>query len=174
MDDLTRLPHQLDDKQSRCWAIIETPKGSRNKLSYHPASRLFRVKHLLPKGMSFPFDFGFIPSTRGADGDPLDVLVLMDDPAPVAALVEIRLIGIIRAEQTENGKTEENHRLLGVAIPSYDYQELESVDRLNKQVLSQIEEFFVTYNRQFGRDFKVKGTGGPREAVRVIKDGSRE
>jgi len=173
MDDLTRLSHQLDVKQSCCRAIIETPRGSRNKLSYHPETKLFRIKHLLPKGMSFPFDFGFIPSTLGADGDPLDILVLMDEPAPVAALVEVRLIGIIKADQTESGKTQENHRLLGVAIPSYDYEDLKSIDRLNKQVLSQIEEFFITYNRQYGKEFKVTGTGGPKEAIRVIIDGSR-
>src|SRR5258708_3049749 len=72
MADLTLLPHQLDDKNCVCRAIIETPKGCRNKFDYDPDSSLFILGGLLPEGMMFPFDFGFIPSTLGDDGDPLD------------------------------------------------------------------------------------------------------
>ena len=68
---------------------------------------------LLPEGMMFPFDFGFLPSTLGEDGDPLDIMVLMDAPAHVGCLIEVRIIGIITAEQTEDGKTESNDRLIG-------------------------------------------------------------
>lgn len=65
--------------------VIETPKGSRNKYAYDPKEHIFELKKVLPAGMAFPYDFGFVPSTRGGDGDPLDVLVLMDEPAfPVA------------------------------------------------------------------------------------------
>src|SRR5438874_3853083 len=75
------------------------------------------------EGMMFPYDFGFIPSTLGEDGDPLDILVLMDAPAHVGCLIEVRIIGIIEAEQSEDGKTESNDRILGVAIHSYDHQD---------------------------------------------------
>jgi inorganic pyrophosphatase len=77
MADLTALPHQLDPKTCVCTAIIETPKGCRNKFDYDPESNLFKLGGLLPEGMMFPFDFGFIPSTLGDDGDPLDIMVLM-------------------------------------------------------------------------------------------------
>lgn len=80
MSDLTTLPHQLDAENGTCRAIIETPKGFRNKFDYDPESNLFMLGGLLPEGMMFPFDFGFIPSTLGDDGDPLDILVLMDAP----------------------------------------------------------------------------------------------
>jgi Inorganic pyrophosphatase len=60
--------------------IIETPKGNRNKLAYHPQLGAFQLKGVLPAGAVFPFDFGFLPSTKGEDGDPLDVLLLMDEP----------------------------------------------------------------------------------------------
>src|SRR5918912_4248095 len=87
--------------------IIETPKGSRNKFDYDEETGLFKIGGVLPAGASFPFDFGFVPSTVGGDGDPLDVLVLMDDPAFPGCLVAARLIGVIQAEQTEkDGKTE--------------------------------------------------------------------
>src|SRR5882762_3397976 len=115
MADLTSLPHQLDTKEYTCRAIIETPKGCRNKFDYDPDSGLFKLGGLLPEGMMFPFDFGFIPSTLGGDGDPLDIMVLMDAPAHVGCLIDIRIIGVIEAKQTENGKNVTNDRLLAVA-----------------------------------------------------------
>src|SRR5438105_12752181 len=118
MSDLTTLSHQLDAKAGTCRAIIETPRGNRNKFDYDPDSNLFELGGLLPEGMMFPFDFGFIPSTIGDDGDPLDIMVLMDAPAHVGCLIEVRIIGVINAQQTEDGKTEANDRLLGVAIHS--------------------------------------------------------
>src|SRR5690242_6389413 len=85
--------------------IIETPKHSKNKYAYDEKLRLFKLKSMLPEGASFPYDFGFLPCTKGEDGDPLDILVLMESPAFPGCLVECRLIGIIEAEQTEkNGK----------------------------------------------------------------------
>ena len=124
MADLTNLPHQLDAKKATCRAIIETPKGCRNKFDYDPETNLFMLGGLLPEGMMFPFDFGFIPSTLGDDADPLDILVLMDAPAHPGCLIDVRLIGIITAEQTEDGKTEANDRLMGVAvhIPARGYR----------------------------------------------------
>ncbi len=80
--------------------IIETPKGSRNKFKFDEKLGIFTLKHVLPLGAVFPFDFGFIPSTRGEDSDPLDVLVLMDEPAFAGCLVPARLLGVIEAEQT--------------------------------------------------------------------------
>ena len=65
MADLTMLAHQLDTKKGTCRAIIETPRGCRNKFDYDPKSNLFMLGGLLPEGMMFPFDFGFVPSTLG-------------------------------------------------------------------------------------------------------------
>src|SRR5579872_149354 len=139
MADLTALPSQLHAGKGVCRAIIETPKGCRNKFDYDPESNLFRLAGLLPEGMMFPFDFGFIPSTLGEDGDPLDILVLMDAPAHVGCLIEVRIIGVISAEQIQDGKTESNDRLLGVAIHSYDHEGLESINDVSKTLLNQVE-----------------------------------
>jgi len=171
MPDLSSLSPQLDPKKGTCRAIIETPKGCRNKFDYDPDSGLFMLAGLLPEGMMFPFDFGFIPSTLGEDGDPLDILVLMDAPAHVGCLIEIRLIGIIEAEQTEDGKTVSNDRLLGAAIHSYDRVDLESIKDVSKTLLEQLEEFFISYNKQRGKKFKVTGTGGPEKAMKFLKAG---
>src|SRR5438309_6606750 len=165
MPDLTKLSHQLDANKRTCRAIIETPKGSRNKFDYDRDSNLFTLGGLLPEGMMFPFDFGFIPSTLGDDGDPLDILVLMDAPAHVGCLIEVRVIGVITAEQVEDGKTKSNDRLLGVAVHSYDHEDLQSISQVNKTLLDQLEAFFVSYNKQRGKKFKITGTGGPKKAV---------
>ena len=80
-EEPNEMPHQWRGKKCLCKVIIETPKGRRNKFDYDPDYQLFALGGLLPEGLAFPFDFGFIPSTLGDDGDPLDVMVLMDEPA---------------------------------------------------------------------------------------------
>jgi inorganic pyrophosphatase len=89
------------DQKGRWRAVIESPQGSRNKLKFDRELGAFRVTESLPAGMSFPFDFGFIPGTRGGDGDPIDVLILMDAPAYPGTVVGVRLLGVIQAEQEE-------------------------------------------------------------------------
>ncbi len=174
MSDITKLSHDLDTKKGTCRAVIETPKGCRNKFDYDPQSNLFKLGGLLPEGMMFPFDFGFIPSTLGDDGDPLDILVLMDAPAHVGCLIDVRLVGVISAEQIESGKKETNDRLLGVAIHSYDHEHIATIDDVSKTLLSQLEAFFVSYNKQRGKKFRITGTGGPRKAMKFLKAGIKK
>jgi len=78
--------------------VIETPKGSRNKYAFDPEQKTFQLTKVLPAGMAFPYDFGFVPSTKAEDGDPTDVLVLMDEPAFPGCLLTCRVIGIIEGE----------------------------------------------------------------------------
>src|SRR5436190_11771989 len=101
---LIELPTD-DEESSLINAVIDTPKGSRKKYKYDEDLGLFLLRKELPRGASFPYDFGFIPGTRGEDGDPLDVLVLTDEPSFPGCLARVRLIGVIEAEQTEKGKT---------------------------------------------------------------------
>jgi inorganic pyrophosphatase len=173
MPNLTNLANELDEKAFTCRAIIETPKGSRNKFSYDPDTGLFKLGGLLPEGMQFPFDFGFVPSTLADDGDPVDILVLMDAPAHVGCLVDVRVIGVIAAEQTEKGEKETNDRLLAVAIHSYQHEDLKSIDEVSETLLSQVEAFFISYNRQRGKTFKVTASSGPKRALKVLKAGMR-
>jgi inorganic pyrophosphatase len=174
MPDLTSFPNQLDSKKLQCRAIVETPKNRRNKFDYDPESGLFQLGGLLPEGMMFPFDFGFIPSTLGDDGDPLDVMVLMDEPAHVGCLLHVRIIGVIEAEQTQDGKTETNNRLLAISVHSYNHENVTSIKEISPSLLTQIEEFFVSYNKLRGKKFKVTGHGGPQRAVTLIKKGGKE
>src|ERR1700710_72571 len=108
--DPAKLPAFDKGDKNLIVVIIETPKGSRNKYAYDVKEHIFELKKVLPAGMAFPYDFGFVPSTRGGDGDPLDVLVLMDEPAFAGCLVAARLVGVITAPQTERDGTDvENH-----------------------------------------------------------------
>jgi len=155
-------------------AVVETPRGSRNKYKYDDKLGLYKVHKLLPTGIIFPFDFGFLPSTRGPDGDPLDVLVLMDEPAAVGCVVPARLAGVIEARQTQDGRTSRNDRLIGVAVSSHQYEEAQSIRDLRPELLDQIETFFVVYNELQGRTFKPLGRYGASHALKLIRAGEAE
>ena len=155
--------------------IIETPKGSRNKFNYDEERALFKLGGVLPRGAVFPFDFGFVPSTIGGDGDPLDVLVLMDEPAFAGCLVPARLIGVIEAEQTErDGETTRNDRLIAVAADSHDHSNVRTMEDLNENLLKEIEHFFISYNAIKGKRFKPLGRFGPEHACALVKEGARK
>lgn len=160
------------DADGNISVVIETSRGVRTKYDYEPERGAFVVKKILPLGMSFPFDFGFIPSTLGGDGDPLDVLVLIDEPVPTGAIVPSRFIGVIEAEQTErDGQTMNNHRLVAVATATELFAEVESFDDLPGSVLQQIEHFFVSYNEQAGKKFEVTGRGNAKRAEALMREG---
>ena len=152
--------------------IIETPKGKRNKYNYDPELGIFKLGGILALGHSFPFDFGFIPNTLGGDGDPLDVLVLMDEPAFTGCLVKARLIGIIEAEQTErDGKVERNDRLIAVASDSHTHSDVKSLDDLNEKLIEEIEHFFISYNEAKGKKFKPLGRFDSERARKIVEEG---
>ncbi len=152
MSNLAACPNRWDPEKLECKAIIETPKGQRNKFDYEPEYRTFALGGPLPEGLAFPFDFGFIPSTLGADGDPLDIMVLMDVPTHVGCLLDVRIIGVIEAEQKEQGTWFTNDRLIGVAVHSYAYADVKSLDEVSKSLLDQVEEFFVHFNKAKGKN----------------------
>jgi inorganic pyrophosphatase len=148
--------------------IIDTPRGSRNKYKFDEELGLFKLSRVLPAGMSFPFDFGSIPSTRAEDGDALDVLVLNEVPLVVGCLVLVHLIGVIRAEQTENRKTIHNDRLIAVIETPVNKPVIRDMKELPKSQLQEIEHFFRSYNEAQGRRLVVTGHGGPRLAERML------
>jgi inorganic pyrophosphatase len=124
----------------------------------------------LPIGQTFPFDFGFLPSTRGGDGDPLDVLVLTDEPTFVGCLIHAKLLGVIEAEQTENGKTERNDRVIAVPIEAKSGKPPAGTkERLTPTLARDISKFFVAYNKLQG--IKTLRCAGPERAAVLIRTG---
>lgn len=164
----------FDDETEDLKVIVETPKGSHNKFTYDQEQGLFKLSSVLPAGAAFPFDFGFIPSTLGGDGDPLDVLVLMDEPAFPGCLIMARLIGVIKADQIEEGKTERNDRLIAVAVKSRIHQDVKTLSDLSDQLLGEVKHFFVSYKEAKGKEFKPLGYSGPKRARKIVDKAMRK
>ncbi len=172
MNNLLKLEAFHDEDELN--VVIETPKGSRNKYNYDEKLGLFKLGGVLPSGASFPFDFGFVPSTLGGDGDPLDVLVLMDEPAFAGCLVRTRLVGVVEAEQTErDGETTRNDRLIGVAADSRLLARVRTLESLGPDLLEEIEHFFVSYNDIKGKVFRPLGRHGPERASELVEEGMK-
>lgn len=168
---LTQLPVQ--DEDGLYLAVVEAKSGSRNKYKYEPRLGALKLHRVLPLGTSFPYSFGFIPSTRGEDGDPLDVVVFMDEPAEPGTVVPCRLIGILEATQTERGKTVRNDRLLAVALESPQYAKCHGIGDVSDSVLKEIERFFAFYNEQDGKVFKTKRQRGKEAARKAVEKGRK-
>lgn len=164
------LPWQ-DEPTGDVLVIVETPRGSRNKYAFDPVYSQFRLKKVLPLGFSFPFDFGFIPSTCGADGDPLDVLILLDEPLPMGCLVKARPVGVIELEQARNGRTYHNDRLIVLPTGPSCRNNMQCLADLPDTLLGEIEAFFVDYARQDGRETRPVGRGSEARALELIKEG---
>ena len=161
----------FDEESGELHVIIDTPKGSRNKYKYDEKLQIFKLSGVLSVGLFFPFDFGDIPNTLGEDGDPIDVLVLMDEPAFVGCLIPSRLIGVIEAEQTEDGKTMRNDRLIAVASNSLTHKDIKSISDLNAVLVDEIEHFFVSYNKAKGKEFKPIGRFQAIKAKQLVEKG---
>jgi inorganic pyrophosphatase len=151
-------------------AIIESPKGQGHKYDFEPETRFFKLKKVLPAGLVFPFDFGFIPNTKGEDGDPLDVVVISEIPTFPGCSMDCRIIGSITANQTEeDGETVRNDRFLAVPEVSQLFKEVNDAEHLPKDIVNQIENFFKNYNEQAGKKFEPLGTLKAQEAFDLIK-----
>jgi len=153
--------------------IIETPKGSRNKYAFDPDQRIFELKKVLPAGMAFPYDFGFVPSTVAEDGDAVDVLVLMDEPAFPGCLLRCRLIGIIEGEQGKRKDCERNDRIVAVEEENHSYAHVKHIKDLGEEFVEELEAFFVNYHELSGKQYRILDVRGPKEAERRIRDGMR-
>jgi len=153
--------------------IVETPKGSRNKYAFDNDARVFELKKVLPAGMNFPYDFGFLPSTLADDGDPTDVLVLMDEPAFPGCVLKCRIVGIIQGEQSDKKKTGRNDRIIAIEQDNHSYSSVKHVDDLGKEFARELEDFFVNYHKLTGKKYKILGLKGPKAAQRCIREGMK-
>ena len=170
-----KLPANLRPHASgrRYHVIIDTPAGSRVKYKYDRDYGMFKLSKVLPRGMVFPGNFGFIPGTAADDGDELDMLILCDEPLAIGILLEVRLLGALRATQVQSGKTIRNDRLVGVPVTSANPPAWRSLRDVPLPMRRQIEAFFVSYNEQQGRRFRPQGWIGIRESEALIRNACR-
>jgi inorganic pyrophosphatase len=153
--------------------IIETPKGSRNKYAFDADQKVFELTKVLPAGMAFPYDFGFIPSTLAEDGDPSDVLVLMDEPAFPGCLLKCRIIGVIEGEQGEGKKTQRNDRIVAIEEMNHSYAHIKHIDDLGKKFVKELEQFFVHYHQLTGKEYRILDVKGPGAAQKRVESGMK-
>ena len=148
--------------------IIDTPRGSANKYKYDEQLGMFKLSRVLPAGMHFPHDFGSVPGTRADDGDPLDVLVLLDAPSFAGCLVTARLIGGLHVEQFEKRRKVRNDRLIAMPQTAVNKPDIHSLRQLGRSRLREIEEFFVSYNRVQGRTLRIVSRFNARRAHTLL------
>ena len=170
--DPTKLK-PIDKKDHLLQVIIETPAGSRNKFAFDPEQGIFALKKVLPAGMVFPYDFGFLPKTLAPDGDPIDVLLLMDEPAFPSIAVKARLIGVIEGEQLDGKKKIRNDRLVAVADANHMYANVRRMKDLPKKWVDELEVFFVNYHNLEGKKYRLLGVKGEETALQLIKQAQR-
>ena len=150
--------------------IIETPRGSREKYKYDAELHLFRLHKILPAGLSFPYDFGFIPATKGEDGDPLDALVISEFKSFPGCVMDCRIIGCLKAEQSAKEKLIRNDRFLAIPEQTIVFENVLSIEDLPPTLLIELELFFTTYMRLEGKEFLIMGQLNASEATAILKE----
>jgi inorganic pyrophosphatase len=143
--------------------VIDTPKGNRNKYKWDEALGLFRLTKVLPPGFAFPWNYGYLPKTRSEDGDPLDAIVLMEEPVFCGCVIPGRVRAILRMRS--DGKR--NDRIIVSPAGEHDDRIYES--RIPDRIFREIGEFFAGYHRLRGEVTKTTGRGGARAAMTEIR-----
>lgn len=154
--------------------IVESPRGSAVKFKYEASDGVFAVSRPLPLGLTYPFDWGFIPSTHAADGDPVDALVVWDGSSYPGVVIRCRLIGILKVEQSnpESKSRERNDRVVALPVRAPRHDDIRSTSDLSGRTRAEIEQFFLHATAFEGKEVKLLGWGGPTEAKRVAQSAS--
>ena len=171
MKDLVSLPARRD---SAVLVVVETPAGSRVKLKVDPELGHVSVSRPLPLGLHFPFDWGFVPSTRAEDGDPLDAMLYGTGPGQPGTVVPARLLGVLKVEQNRKQGTgrQRNDRLFLAAVPAHG-DEPKDVFAFSERVRFELEDFFVWSTRWEKKDLRFLGWGSIEEAEAILSAAER-
>ena len=151
-------------------AVVETPRGSRAKLEFDPKLGAFTLAKPLLAGLTYPYDWGFIPSTKAEDGDPLDVLIIHDAATYPGLVLTCKPIGVLEVLQTSKGKKERNDRVFVVSFSLRGH--LQDIRRLPSRAIKELEKFFEATNALEAKTLKFLGWRGPAKAIKTIKKSS--
>ena len=149
--------------------VVETPRGSTVKLRYEPKTKVFTVSRALTLGLSYPFDWGFIPDTSAEDGDPVDALAIHDSATFPGVVLPCRALGVVDVSQKGDNGREKNPRL--ILMPSWHERmgEFEKATGLPKRLREEIEQFFVSATFFTGKNPRIEGWRGPKAALHIVK-----
>lgn len=166
---LASLPARRSD--GSVMVVVESPRGCSSKFKYDLTLAAVVLSRPLPAGVSYPHDWGFIPSTRASDGDPLDVMVLWDGTSYPGVVIPCRLIGVLQVEQTnvETRDRERNDRLAAVPLNAPNLESVASVFELSEQTRAELVRFFLNAVAFEGKDLKILGWAGPGEAESLLE-----
>jgi inorganic pyrophosphatase len=167
MTNLLKIPTWADD--NNIFVVVETPRGSTCKLDLDPELRAFTLAKPLMAGLSYPYDWGFVPSTKAEDGDPLDVLVIHDAKTYPGVVLRCRPIGILEVEQKTKGKKERNDRVFAVPDRSPLEADLTDIRSLPSRAHDELQKFFLATNALEAKQLSFLGWRGPNRAVKTIK-----
>jgi inorganic pyrophosphatase len=167
MTNILKLPTWADDEH--VYAVVETPRGSTCKLDFDPELRVFMLAKPLMAGLAYPYDWGFIPSTKAEDGDPLDVLVIHDAQTYPGVVLRCKPIGILEVEQKRRGKKERNDRVFAVPDRSPLETDLMDIRHLPSRAREELEQFFLATNALEDKELEFLGWRGPNHAIKTIK-----
>lgn len=167
MTNFLKLPTW--DEDGHIHTVVETPRGSTCKLDFDPDLGVFTLAKPLMAGLSYPFDWGFIPSTKAPDGNPLDVLIIHDARTYPGVVLKCMAVGVLEVEQTSGSKRERNDRIFAVPDRSPLETDLKDIRNLPSRALKELEEFFRATNALENKDLKFLGWRGPSHAAKTIK-----
>jgi len=171
MPNFIKLPTWAD--KTHVHAVVETPRGSRCKLEFDPKLGVFTLSKPLTAGLTYPYDWGFIPSTKAEDGDPLDVLVIHDAATYPGLVLRCKPIGVLEVLQTSGEGEERNDRIFAVPDRSPSEGGLQDVRKLPAGAVDELQRFFEAANALEEKKLNFLGWRGPGRAVKTIKRLSR-
>ena len=172
MTDFTKLPTWADKRH--IYAVVETPRGSRCKLEFDPKLRAFTLAKPLLAGLTYPYDWGFLPRTKGQDGDPLDVMVLHDAATFPGLVLICKIIGVLQVEQRSKGKkSKRNDRIFAAPCGSHAEKDLDDIRDLTNAMREELVKFFIATDELEDKQLKILGWKGPKVALKTIKQGAR-
>ncbi|MCA1669342.1 MAG: inorganic diphosphatase [Thermomicrobia bacterium] len=145
--------------------VVEIPCGSRNKYEYDPALDVIALDRTLYSAVHFPTDYGFVPGTKASDGDPVDALVMVEEPTFPGCLVRVRLIGLLTID---DGKGAKEPKLLAVPVNEPRFAEYHDIADVPKHLLKEIENFFDIYKQLEGKTVKSRGWQGAKQAEMAL------
>lgn len=144
--------------------LVETPAGSRTKYAWDPEREVFEARKVLPLGLSFPFDFGFIAGTKASDGDPLDACILADAPLAMGSLVECRVLGAF-CVKTDGERNDRIVVVPRIALRGADWKDLTEIGGTWCQ---EIGDFLRSYVERDGRTYEQVEVVGRRDALALV------
>jgi inorganic pyrophosphatase len=167
MGNLTKLPSCNADGAVQC--IVETPRGSRAKFKYDCELKLFTLSKSLLAGLSYPYDWGFIPSTRADDGDPLDVMIIHEAATYPGMLLCCDVIGVLEMNDVRQGERERNDRVFVVPRDAHHNGTFKDVRELPERMREELEAFFAATTALQKKNVECLRWSGPKKADSILE-----